>query len=181
MPSDRERGQGTVEWIGLISLVALVVVALGALAGVTIPGTALARAIGGRLLCALELEGDCGAPGASDLVLAYDVSIGQGEPIVLLRDAERVRSTAYRGLLAGLQYSRRLRESLARAAHTLKGAASNFGAHGVVKLTACLEEIGQAEQLSEARTICAALEAEVERLNAALSALVDKGRVAAWG
>jgi len=54
------------------------------------------------------------AEAALNLVLAYDVSIGQGEPIVLLRDAERVRTSAYRNLLAGLQYSRRLRESLAQ-------------------------------------------------------------------
>jgi len=85
--SDRERGQGTVEWIGLISLVALVVVALGALAGIAIPGTALARAIGGRLLCALEFDGDCGAPGASDLVLAY----GDELAALLARTTPRIR------------------------------------------------------------------------------------------
>ena len=54
------------------------------------------------------------AESALNLVLAYDVHMGQGEPLVLLRDVERVRSTAYRSLLAGLQYSRRLRESLAQ-------------------------------------------------------------------
>lgn len=66
-----QRGQSTVEWVGLLSLVALVVVALGALAGVALPGTAIARAIGGRILCALQFEGDCGALGASELARAY--------------------------------------------------------------------------------------------------------------
>src|SRR5262249_18388294 len=70
---------------------------------------------------------------------------------------------------------------LARAAHTLKGAASNFGAHGVVTLARRLEEAGRAERLAEADVIYVTLETEVERLNAALGALVDKGRVMAWG
>jgi hypothetical protein len=68
---DREDGQSTVEWVGLVSLVALVVVALGTIAGIAIPGAALARAIGGRLLCALALDDECGDLGASDLALAY--------------------------------------------------------------------------------------------------------------
>ncbi len=71
MASDSQRGQSTVEWVGLLSLVTLVVTALGAIAGIALPGTALARAISGRILCALALEGDCGELGASDLVLAY--------------------------------------------------------------------------------------------------------------
>jgi hypothetical protein len=66
-----ERGQGTVEWIGLVLILALAVAALGTVAGVALPGTALARAIGGRIVCALELTGDCEPLGASDLVLAY--------------------------------------------------------------------------------------------------------------
>ena len=36
-----------------------------------LPGTALARAIGGRIVCALELAGDCEPLAASDLALAY--------------------------------------------------------------------------------------------------------------
>lgn len=66
-----QRGQATVEWIGLILVLGLAVAALGAIAGVALPGTALARAIGGRIVCALELSGDCGPLEASDLVLAY--------------------------------------------------------------------------------------------------------------
>jgi hypothetical protein len=66
-----ERGQSTVEWIGLVLLVALAIAALGTLAGVALPGTALARAIGGRILCALELSGACAPLEAGELALAY--------------------------------------------------------------------------------------------------------------
>jgi hypothetical protein len=66
-----ERGQSTVEWIGLILVMALLVTALGGLAGIALPGTALARAIGGRIVCALELSGGCEPLAASDLALAY--------------------------------------------------------------------------------------------------------------
>jgi hypothetical protein len=66
-----ERGQSTVEWVGLLLVLALAIGALGALAGVALPGTALARAIGGRIVCALELSGECQRLGPSDLVLAY--------------------------------------------------------------------------------------------------------------
>ena len=55
----------------MLAVLALAIGALGALAGVALPGTALARAIGGRIVCALELSGGCGPLGASDLVLAY--------------------------------------------------------------------------------------------------------------
>jgi hypothetical protein len=65
-----ERGQGTVEWVALLALVSLLVALLAGLAGLALPGAALARAIGSRLACAIELSGGC-APGASALVGAY--------------------------------------------------------------------------------------------------------------
>ena len=52
-------GQATVEWVGLLLLVALLLAALLA-AGVRVPGAALAGAIAARLTCALSLGGDCG-------------------------------------------------------------------------------------------------------------------------
>jgi hypothetical protein len=66
-----EHGQSTVEWVGLLLVLSLVVGALGALASVALPGTALARALGGRILCALELSGACAPLEASDLAKAY--------------------------------------------------------------------------------------------------------------
>jgi hypothetical protein len=52
-------GQATVEWVGLLLLVALLLAALLA-AGVRVPGAALAGAIAARMACALSLGGDCG-------------------------------------------------------------------------------------------------------------------------
>ena len=66
-----ESGQGTVEWIGLLALVALLVAALAALAGIVLPGVALAEAIGSRLVCAIDLGGGCADVGVSPLVAAY--------------------------------------------------------------------------------------------------------------
>jgi hypothetical protein len=54
-----ERGQGTVEWVGMVCLVSLLAVAVLA-AGLPIPGVDLARSIGGRILCAVELADGCG-------------------------------------------------------------------------------------------------------------------------
>ncbi len=54
-----ERGQGTVEWVGLVCLVALVLVGVLA-AGVRLPGVDLARSVAQRILCATELADGCG-------------------------------------------------------------------------------------------------------------------------
>ena len=51
------------------------------------------------------------AEAALNLLLAYD--IGLAPQRVELRDPERIRVRAYRGLLQGIAYSKRLRESLA--------------------------------------------------------------------
>jgi hypothetical protein len=66
-----ERGQSTVEWVGLLLVLAVAVSALGALAGAALPGTALARAIAGRIVCALELAGQCAPLAKDDLARAY--------------------------------------------------------------------------------------------------------------
>jgi hypothetical protein len=68
-----ERGQGTVEWVGLVTVVALVMVALVA-AGVRVPGAPLARAIGARILCATALAERCGDEPA--LIAAYGTEVG---------------------------------------------------------------------------------------------------------
>jgi hypothetical protein len=69
-----ERGQSTVEWVGLLALVALLFAAL-ALLGVRVPGTALARAIGSRVLCAVAVAGSCGDEPA--LMAAYGTEVGE--------------------------------------------------------------------------------------------------------
>lgn len=69
-----ERGQGTVEWVGLVALAALMLVALVAV-GVRVPGTELARAVASRMLCAVSMADGCGdEPG---LIAAYGSDVGE--------------------------------------------------------------------------------------------------------
>jgi hypothetical protein len=56
---ESERGQGTVELVGLLGVVALALVGLLA-AGAAVPGGALAREIAGRIVCAVALADGCG-------------------------------------------------------------------------------------------------------------------------
>jgi hypothetical protein len=69
-----ERGQGTVEWVGLVALVSLVLLAMVA-AGVRVPGAPLARAVADRILCAAALAGDC--DDAPALIAAYGTEVGE--------------------------------------------------------------------------------------------------------
>ena len=69
-----ERGQGTVEWVGLVALVSLVLLATVA-AGVRVPGAPLARALADRILCAAALAGDCGD--GPELVAAYGSEVAE--------------------------------------------------------------------------------------------------------
>ena len=67
-----EDGQSTVEWTALIVLVSLALGFLGAIAGLGLPGAALARAITDKLVCAAGLEEGCGSGGSpSALAFAY--------------------------------------------------------------------------------------------------------------
>src|SRR5689334_9383548 len=68
-----ERGQGTVEWVGLVSLVSLAMLAL--VAGVRVPGAPLARALADRILCAASLADGCGD--APALMAAYGTEVGE--------------------------------------------------------------------------------------------------------
>jgi hypothetical protein len=69
-----ERGQSTVEWVGTLCVVALLLVGLVA-AGVRVPGAELARAVVGRMLCAVSLAGGCGD--APELIAAYGTEVGE--------------------------------------------------------------------------------------------------------
>lgn len=69
-----ERGQGTVEWIGTLLVVALAMLGLVA-AGARVPGTALARTVVDRLLCAVSLADGCGDE--PSLIAAYGTEVGE--------------------------------------------------------------------------------------------------------
>jgi len=69
-----ERGQSTVEWVGLLLVVALLIAGLVAV-GVRVPGVALAQSVASRLLCAAALADDCGdGPG---LIAEYGTEVGE--------------------------------------------------------------------------------------------------------
>ena len=69
-----ERGQGTVEWVGMLLVVAVAMLALVA-AGVRVPGAPLAQAVADRLLCAASLADGCGDEPA--LISAYGTEVGK--------------------------------------------------------------------------------------------------------
>jgi hypothetical protein len=69
-----EHGQSTVEWVGLLLLVALLLGALVA-TGVRVPGGGLARAIASRILCAIAIADSCGDEPA--LIAAYGDEVGR--------------------------------------------------------------------------------------------------------
>jgi hypothetical protein len=69
-----ERGQGTVEWVGLVALVSVVLLGLVA-AGVRVPGASLARTVADRILCAAALADGCGDEPA--LIAAYGTEVGR--------------------------------------------------------------------------------------------------------
>jgi hypothetical protein len=68
-----ERGQSTVEWVGLLAVVALSLAGLVAI-GVRVPGAALARSLASRILCAAALADRCGDEPV--LIAAYGSEVG---------------------------------------------------------------------------------------------------------
>jgi hypothetical protein len=70
----RERGQSTVEWVGTLCVVALLMVGLVA-AGVRVPGSELAQAVASRILCAASLADGCGDE--PELIAAYGSEVGR--------------------------------------------------------------------------------------------------------
>jgi hypothetical protein len=81
--AERRAGQGTVEWVALIAMVALSLAGLAWLAGARLPGVALAAAIAERMICAVDLGEGCRAD--PELYAAYEGEV-----------AERVRANAPR-------------------------------------------------------------------------------------
>jgi len=80
-----------------------------------------------------------------------------------------------------------LREALARrdvgavttSAHWLKGAVGNFPAPAAAEAAARVETLGRAGDLANAEIACVTLDAELDRLTAALAAVVEMGGPAA--
>ena len=70
----REKGQGTVEWVGLLAVIALLFLAMVA-AGARVPGEGLARAVASRLLCAVALAEQCGDE--PTLIATYGDEVGR--------------------------------------------------------------------------------------------------------
>ncbi len=92
-----ERGQGTVEWIGLVAILALslsVLVAVGA----RVPGTALARGLASRMLCAVAMADRCGDEPA--LIAAYGTEVGKlvrrHMPTILFEPGSRAMPVDFR-------------------------------------------------------------------------------------
>jgi CheY-like chemotaxis protein len=64
-------------------------------------------------------------------------------------------------------------EALRRAAHSLKGAAANFDAEGVVNVARTFEQMGRDASFEEHETLWTALNAETERLLSVLRAVAS--------
>lgn len=79
-----ESGQSTVEWVGLVGLLAGAFAVLIALAGPELPGLALAKALASSIACAVRLADGCA--GADDLTAAYGPEVAA----LVRRDAPRL-------------------------------------------------------------------------------------------
>ncbi|HEX5609913.1 MAG TPA: hypothetical protein VFX45_07465 [Solirubrobacterales bacterium] len=69
-----ERGQSTVEWVGTVCVVSLLLAGL-ILAGVRVPGAGLARTVLSRILCGAALADGCGDEPV--LIAAYGTEVGR--------------------------------------------------------------------------------------------------------
>jgi hypothetical protein len=94
---DSERGQSTVEWVGMLLVVALLQVAVVA-AGARVPGASLARTIASRILCAASLADGCGDEPA--LIAAYGTEVGKlvraHMPMLAFEDGSRAVPVDFR-------------------------------------------------------------------------------------
>jgi HPt (histidine-containing phosphotransfer) domain-containing protein len=111
-----------------------------------------------------------GADG-QNTVIDYDGSLKRlGGDVELFKEFVRVFDEDSPGLLAEMRRALASRDgaNLERAAHSLKGLASNFGARTTVTLAGQLEESAIAQRWSEAAHVLAVLTSEMARLHAAL-------------
>jgi hypothetical protein len=93
----RELGQGTVEWVGTLCVVSLLIAALVA-AGVTVPGAELARAVASKILCAASLADGCGDEPV--LIASYGDEVGRlvrrHMPMLAFEEGSRAVPVDYR-------------------------------------------------------------------------------------
>jgi hypothetical protein len=96
-PERGERGQGTVEWVGVVAVVSLLLLGLLA-AGVRVPGTELARAVASRLLCAVAMGDGCGDE--PTLIAVYGTEVGKlvrrHMPTILFEQGSRAMPVDFR-------------------------------------------------------------------------------------
>jgi hypothetical protein len=94
-----ESGQSTVEWVGLVLLVSLVVAGFGAIVGIGLPGAALAHAVVDKLVCAVEGGDRCGGV-PSELAIEYGTEIAEAiqdhVPDLLYEESMRELPVDYR-------------------------------------------------------------------------------------
>ncbi len=92
-----ERGQGTVEWIGVMLVVSVAMLALVA-AGARVPGASLAQAVAKRILCAASLADGCGDE--PTLIAAYGSEVGalvrRHMPTLVFEDGSRAVPVDFR-------------------------------------------------------------------------------------
>jgi hypothetical protein len=92
-----ERGQGTVEWVGTLLCVSLLLAGLIAV-GVRVPGGELARMLASRILCAASLADGCGDEPV--LIAAYGSEVGrlvrEHMPILVFEEGSRAVPVDFR-------------------------------------------------------------------------------------
>ena len=83
----KQSGQGTVEWIGIVFCVALLLGGALVAAGDRLPGGMLARTIADAIVCAVRLSDSCGGEAEQELAAAY----GDEVAALVAEHAPRIR------------------------------------------------------------------------------------------
>lgn len=78
------RGQSTLEWVGLITLIAALMAAFTA-AGLRVPGAGLAHSVSTKILCAASLSGGCAGEGSLEAAYGNEVAdlVRAGAPTLM--------------------------------------------------------------------------------------------------
>ncbi|MBC7897352.1 MAG: response regulator, partial [Cytophagaceae bacterium] len=135
------------------------------------------------LLASFPAAADAPAPRAAEVTL-QEPAVNVAEVLGRVDgDTELLRELValYRGgaprLLAEIRRCVESRDAfgLQGAAHALRGASANLGAHPTVRVTQALERMGRASELADADRCLADLEREAQRLDEALDELSGVG------